>query len=158
MGDVTRQHTDLRELIQGVIDMVGHLGRYHDKQIEFSQANPVIAPVNAQEIKQVVLNLITNGLDSLAPGGRLRVELRSTAQLGRDRLYRQRLRHDRRSAEAFVRAVLHAATQGRGPGWGFRLPIASSPTTAGRSTCIATGRATDRNSASCCRWQRNRRS
>jgi hypothetical protein len=31
MGDVTRHSADLGELVQGVIDMVGHLGRYHDK-------------------------------------------------------------------------------------------------------------------------------
>ena len=28
IGDVKRQNTDLRELVQGVIDMVGHLGKY----------------------------------------------------------------------------------------------------------------------------------
>jgi signal transduction histidine kinase len=36
-----------------------------------------VAPVNPQEIKQVVLNLITNGLDSLDPGGTLTIELRA---------------------------------------------------------------------------------
>ena len=75
MGDVRHQHTDLRELVQGVIDMVAHLGRYHDKQIEFAPGKAVIAPVNAQEMKQVVLNLITNGLDALAPGGVVNLEL-----------------------------------------------------------------------------------
>jgi two-component system NtrC family sensor kinase len=78
MGDVTRQSTDLRELVQGVIDMVGHLGRYQDKQLELAPGAPVVAPVNPQELKQVVLNLITNGLDSLSPGGKLRIELDQT--------------------------------------------------------------------------------
>jgi signal transduction histidine kinase len=75
MGDVTRQSADLGELVQGVIDMVSHLGRYHDKHIEFHQGEPIIAEINSQEWKQVVLNLITNGLDSLSPGGHLRIEL-----------------------------------------------------------------------------------
>jgi signal transduction histidine kinase len=75
MGDVTRQNADLCELVQGVIDMVGHLGRYHDKHVEFAGGESIVAPVNAQELKQVVLNLITNGLDSLSPGGLLRIEL-----------------------------------------------------------------------------------
>ncbi len=80
MGDVTRQQTDLRELVQGVIDMVGHLGAYQDKRMELAAGPPVIAPVNQQELKQVVLNLITNGLDSLSPGRHcLAIELRQTA-------------------------------------------------------------------------------
>lgn len=76
MGDVQKHPTDLSELVQGVIDMVRHLGRYREKNIEFVRAAPVIAAVNAQEIKQVVLNLITNALDSLDPGGRVVVTLR----------------------------------------------------------------------------------
>ena len=76
MGDVQKQHTELAELVQGVIDMVRHLGKYREKKIEFTSAGPVIAAVNAQEIKQVVLNLITNALDSLDPGGTVVVRLR----------------------------------------------------------------------------------
>ncbi len=43
MGDVTRQNTDLRELVHGVIDMVGHLGKYQDKHVELAPGDPVIA-------------------------------------------------------------------------------------------------------------------
>jgi signal transduction histidine kinase len=80
-GDVTRQQTELSELVQGVIDMVSHLGRYQEKQIEFRPSQMVNAPVNPQELKQVVLNLITNGLDSLAAGGRLLIELTKTGDM-----------------------------------------------------------------------------
>jgi two-component system, NtrC family, sensor kinase len=76
LGEVKRQSTDLRELIQTVIDMVRHLGKYQNRNIEFAAGEPVIAPVNAQEIKQVVLNLVTNALDSLEDGGKLSIELR----------------------------------------------------------------------------------
>ncbi len=76
MGDVEKTNTNLAELIEGVIDMVRHLGKYREKHIKFYCGEPVFAPVNAQEIKQVVLNLITNGLDSLDPGGVVTVELR----------------------------------------------------------------------------------
>lgn len=76
MGDVQKHDADLSELVQGVIDMVRHLGKYRDKKIEFASVDPVIAAVNAQEIKQVVLNLITNALDSLDPGGTVTVHLR----------------------------------------------------------------------------------
>ena len=40
IGDVKRQTTDLRELVQGVIDMVGHLGKYHEQEHRaFAPAN-----------------------------------------------------------------------------------------------------------------------
>jgi signal transduction histidine kinase len=75
MGDVEKQDTDLAELVQGVIDMVQHLGKYRDKHVGFEIDRRVVAPVCAQEIKQVVLNLITNALDALDPGGRVHVRV-----------------------------------------------------------------------------------
>lgn len=75
LGDVEKQDTDLQELVEGVIEMVRHLGKYRNKQIELECRERVIAPVNPQEIKQVVLNLITNALDSLDPGGTVWVRL-----------------------------------------------------------------------------------
>ena len=49
IGEVQRQTTDLRELIQGVIDMVRHLGKYHEKQIEFAPGPSIVAPVNRRK-------------------------------------------------------------------------------------------------------------
>ena len=76
LGDVQKQPTDLRELVIGVVEMVRHLGDYREKKVEFTCTQHVVAPVNAQEMKQVVLNLITNALDSLDAGGTVWVELR----------------------------------------------------------------------------------
>jgi len=78
-GDSQRHATDLRELAAGVIDMVQHLGQYQDKRLELSDGPPVIAAVNPQEMKQVVLNLITNGLESLDAGGTVRVAVERDA-------------------------------------------------------------------------------
>jgi signal transduction histidine kinase len=78
IGEVKRHNADLRELVIGVIDMVRHLGKYQDRTIVIAggeQTEPILASVNAQEIKQVVLNLITNALDSLEPGGTLQIAL-----------------------------------------------------------------------------------
>jgi signal transduction histidine kinase len=69
MGDPERQNTDLRELVAGVIDMIRHLGKYQNKNVVLRDGGPVIAEICPQEIKQVVLNLITNGLDSIERGG-----------------------------------------------------------------------------------------
>jgi signal transduction histidine kinase len=82
-GDQLRHATDLRELAEGVIDMVQHLGQYHDKRLELAPGLPVIVSVNAQEMKQVVLNLVTNGLESLDPGGTVRVAVDRTHDAAR---------------------------------------------------------------------------
>ena len=75
MGEVQRQTTDLRELAQSVLDMVRHLGKYKDKQVRLVDGEPVVAAVNAQQLKQVVLNLVTNALDSVDAGGTVTIQL-----------------------------------------------------------------------------------
>lgn len=75
LGDVDHQDTDLRELTGDVIEMVRHIGSYKHKQIEFQCHERVVACVNTQEIKQVLLNLLTNALDSLDKDGTVTVEL-----------------------------------------------------------------------------------
>jgi two-component system NtrC family sensor kinase len=76
VGEVKRQNADLRELVQTVIDMVRHLGKYQNRNIDYAPGEPVIAQINVQEIKQVVLNLVTNALDSVEADGKLTIELR----------------------------------------------------------------------------------
>ena len=75
-GQGGRQNTELGELTRGVIDMVRHLGKYQRKHIEFELAEPIVAPVNPQEMKQIVLNLLTNALESLGEGGTVRIRLK----------------------------------------------------------------------------------
>jgi signal transduction histidine kinase len=75
IGPVERKNTDLGELTQGVIEMVGHIGKYQRKQIDFERGQPVVAHVSTAEIKQVVLNLLTNALDSLDENGKVQVEV-----------------------------------------------------------------------------------
>jgi len=75
IGPPKRQLIDLRELVRGVVEMIGHLGRYHGKKIDLQDGPPLPAPVNGQELKQVVLNLLTNALDSLDDNGRVEVRL-----------------------------------------------------------------------------------
>ena len=75
LGDIEHAQTDLAELVQNVVDMVRHVGKYKKKRIVFRPRGPITAHVNPQELKQVVLNLITNGLESLDPGGTVSIDL-----------------------------------------------------------------------------------
>jgi two-component system NtrC family sensor kinase len=76
-------NTDLRDLVSGVIEMVQHLGKHKDKNLELVSGRPVMFEVNAQEMKQVVLNLITNGLESLDSGGTVRVTVEQVDRTAR---------------------------------------------------------------------------
>jgi signal transduction histidine kinase len=63
--------------------MVQHLGKHKDKKLELIPGKAVVIEVNAQEIKQVVLNLITNGLESLDTGGTVRVTVDQVEEVAR---------------------------------------------------------------------------
>lgn len=80
LGDVERQDTELSELVQSVIEMVQTLGKYRGKRLVFATRERVVASVQSQEMKQVILNLLTNALDSLEPDGVVTIELRRTGQ------------------------------------------------------------------------------
>lgn len=75
VGPTRRQEVEMGELVQGVIEMVRHIGAYQRAHIEFVQGCPLIVAVNPQEIKQVVLNLLTNALDSLDESGSVAISL-----------------------------------------------------------------------------------
>ncbi len=77
VGEVSRQETELGELVQDVIDMVGRLGRYQNKRVEFNPTEVVFCCVNPREIKQVVLNLLTNALDSIDENGEVRIAVKA---------------------------------------------------------------------------------
>jgi signal transduction histidine kinase len=75
-NDITRERIDLAGLIQGVVDMIQHIGKYRGKRVAFLPREAVMAHVDSQEMKQVVLNLIVNALESMDHHGTLKIEAR----------------------------------------------------------------------------------
>jgi two-component system, NtrC family, sensor kinase len=75
-NDIKRERIDLTRLIDGVVEMIRHIGKYTGKSIVFLPRAPVMAHVDAQEIKQVVLNLIVNALDAMDAHGTLKIDAR----------------------------------------------------------------------------------
>jgi signal transduction histidine kinase len=74
-GERSREPTELAEVVQSVLDVVEHLENRRGKSIVFHPQTRVVAWVNAQEIKSVVLNLVVNALDSMDEGGTLEIAL-----------------------------------------------------------------------------------
>jgi signal transduction histidine kinase len=75
MGDVRRSTCDLTELVSDVVAMVSTIGQYRCKSLQLVTTTPVYADVNPQQIKQVVLNLLTNALESVDTEGEVKVSV-----------------------------------------------------------------------------------
>lgn len=73
--ETTRESTDVSRLVSEVVAMVQYLTKYRDKKIDYPGSAPCYAEVNGPEIKQVVLNLVANGLEAMPPGKTLHIEL-----------------------------------------------------------------------------------
>lgn len=70
-----RQNCDVSELISDVIGLVEHLAPYRNKKIEFTPQPGLTAWASPTEFKQVVLNLLTNALDSTDANGLVRMRV-----------------------------------------------------------------------------------
>jgi signal transduction histidine kinase len=83
-GEHRREPADLRALVQSVLDVTQHLHNHRGKRItlevntERTADGQITAWVNAEEIKSVVLNLVTNALESMDEDGHLVIRLRQT--------------------------------------------------------------------------------
>ena len=70
-----KQSSDVNELVGDVVGLVEHLSPYRSKKIEFTGQPGLTAWVSPPEFKQVVLNILTNALDSTDDSGVVRVQL-----------------------------------------------------------------------------------
>jgi two-component system NtrC family sensor kinase len=76
LGEVRRQATPLVSLVTDVVDMLRHVGRFAGRSVTIDDVPDQLVMVNPQEIKQVVLNLLVNALDSIEEKGNVRVGAR----------------------------------------------------------------------------------
>jgi signal transduction histidine kinase len=74
-GEKKREPTDLAGLIKGVLEVARHLPNCRGKNIRFDPDAYILAPVNGQDLKSVILNLVVNALDSMDENGALTIRL-----------------------------------------------------------------------------------
>lgn len=76
-----RSPVDLNELIAHTIPLVAHRARQEGQSIVFDPAGaPVTATADADQIRQVVLNILINAVDHNAPGGEVRIRAKGGAE------------------------------------------------------------------------------
>ncbi len=66
---------DVTAIVREVATMTKHLGRFRDRTVTVNRDSPCYAWVNGPEIKQVVLNLVANALESTAEKGLIEVSI-----------------------------------------------------------------------------------
>lgn len=76
-GERKREPTDLAGLVKGVLEVARHLPNCRGKAIAFTPEEYIVAPVNAQDLKSVILNLVVNALDSMDDTGGLTIQLKT---------------------------------------------------------------------------------
>ncbi|MDY3558343.1 ATP-binding protein [Gemmata sp. JC673] len=78
-GDRKKEPADLTGLVSGVLEVARHLPSSRGKLVAFEPTGYIVAPINAQDLKSVILNLVVNALDSMDDGGRLDITLGTVA-------------------------------------------------------------------------------
>lgn len=81
-----RERTNLTSLIFEMSEMISQHEKYKKKSLVLDMPEPVIAMLNPQEMKQVTINLLSNALDAISPGGSVRVFLRAEGKMIRLRV------------------------------------------------------------------------
>lgn len=75
-GPKSRQ--DLTKIVAEVLDMVSHMSKFDNCRVEFDRSTPHYLDVSAAEMKQVILNLVANGLEAMNGSGTLNIQITDT--------------------------------------------------------------------------------
>ena len=74
-GDTCASH-DLTAIVNDVLGVVRHISRYGDRTVRFTRTAPCCLEINGPEIQQVVMNLVSNGLEAMDSGGTMTIEMK----------------------------------------------------------------------------------
>jgi two-component system, NtrC family, sensor kinase len=78
---VKREH-DLIVIVEEVLSIIQPMSKFKDRKILFSHGlNPCMMKINGGEIKQVVLNLVANALESMSSGGTLKISIQEQTDI-----------------------------------------------------------------------------
>ena len=73
--DSERSANDVAGIVREVVSLIGHMQKYRSAKLIFERSEACVIQINGREIKQVVLNLVANGLDATNGSGIVQVEI-----------------------------------------------------------------------------------
>jgi signal transduction histidine kinase len=73
-GDTCACH-DLTSIVNDVLGVMRHMSRYGDRAVRFTRTSPCLLEINGPEIQQVVMNLVSNGLEAMDAGGTMTIDI-----------------------------------------------------------------------------------
>ncbi len=77
--DAPKTRQDLGKIVSEVLDLVSHISKFRGHTIEFDRRQTACIDANGAEIKQVVLNMVSNALESIEGQGTLTIQLEERA-------------------------------------------------------------------------------
>ncbi|MFO0918327.1 MAG: HAMP domain-containing sensor histidine kinase [Planctomycetaceae bacterium] len=77
--DAPKTRLDLGKIVGEVLDLVSHLSKFHGHTIQFDRQQTAFVDANGAELKQVVLNMVSNALESMEGQGTLTIRLEERA-------------------------------------------------------------------------------
>lgn len=80
LSEVRRVSTDLVEIVNDTVALVSSAGKYRCKSINVDFDGPAHAHIDPQQIKQVVLNLVSNAMESVDDDGAIDIHVSSDGE------------------------------------------------------------------------------
>lgn len=77
--DAPKTRQDLVKIVSEVLDLVSHLSAFRGHTIYFDRQRTCYAEVNGGELKQVVLNMISNAIEAMQGQGTVKIDIEERA-------------------------------------------------------------------------------
>ena len=104
-----------------VLGVVRHMSRYSDRTVRFTPTAPAVLEINGPEIQQVVMNLVSNGLEAMDAGGMMTIDITEQADQVTLSVTDDGCGMTAAGDREFVRAFLHAAARRPRDGAGLSI-------------------------------------
>ena len=102
-----------------MLGVIRHLSKY--RGADRFTGSPCHLEVNSPEIQQVLMNLVSNGLEAMDAGGKLEIKIAEQTDQVTLIVHRRWMRHDPGDDRKHLSAFFHPTPDGQGTGLGLSI-------------------------------------